>query len=63
MLIGGANDFQEYVQGYYDIRCDLTSDDMTTIAGENRETQQVFNSSKAAIMSTLQLYFFHAIQQ
>ena len=33
MLIGGANDFQEYAMGYYNIKSDLNSDDVTKIAG------------------------------
>lgn len=35
MLIGGANEFQEYVHGYYGIMSDLNSDDMINVAKEN----------------------------
>ena len=35
MLIGGANEFQEYAQGYYGIESDLVSNDMKKIANEN----------------------------
>lgn len=32
-IIGGPNDFQEYVRGYYDMKSNLSSNDMTLIAG------------------------------
>lgn len=35
VLIGGANEFQEYAQGYYGIESQLLSDDMNKIAKEN----------------------------
>lgn len=35
MLIGGANEFQEYAQGYYGIMSDLNSGDMINVAKEN----------------------------
>ena len=35
MLIGGANEFQEYAQGYYGIESELVSNDMRKIANEN----------------------------
>lgn len=35
VLIGGANEFQEYAKGYYDIESDLISNDMQKIANEN----------------------------
>lgn len=39
VLIGGANEFQEYVKGYYGIQSNFTSDDMTKIATENLQTK------------------------
>ena len=38
VLIGGANEFQEYVQAYYDLESVMTSDDMLKCAGENLQT-------------------------
>ena len=38
VLIGGANEFQEYAHHYYDVRSDFTSMDMTRIATENLQT-------------------------
>ncbi len=35
MLIGGANEFQEYAAGYYGVKSDFTSKDMKLIAQEN----------------------------
>lgn len=35
MLIGDANEFQEYIKCYYDIKSIFTSEDMTKIAQEN----------------------------
>lgn len=35
MLIGGANEFQEYVHGHYGMTSDLMSNDMINIAREN----------------------------
>ena len=35
MLIGGANEFQEYAQGYYGIESELVSNDMQKISNEN----------------------------
>ncbi|XP_013405510.1 putative malate dehydrogenase 1B [Lingula anatina] len=35
VLIGGANDFQEYAYGYYGIKSDFVSDDMKKIGEEN----------------------------
>lgn len=39
-LIGGANEFQEYAYGYYNIKSDFTSDDMEKIATENETTKK-----------------------
>ncbi|XP_074652629.1 putative malate dehydrogenase 1B isoform X2 [Tubulanus polymorphus] len=39
VIIGGANDFQEYAKGYYGDVSELTSDDMTKIADENLKTK------------------------
>jgi malate/lactate dehydrogenase len=40
VLIGGANDFQEYVLQYYSIKSDFTSNDMNAIAEENLHTKE-----------------------
>ena len=40
MLIGGANDFQEFAKGYYNIKSTLNSNDMKLIAKENEVTKQ-----------------------
>ncbi|WAR04204.1 MDH1B-like protein [Mya arenaria] len=37
VLIGGANEFQEYAQGYYGFESSLVSDDMKNIAAENKQ--------------------------
>ncbi|XP_046381938.2 putative malate dehydrogenase 1B isoform X2 [Haliotis rufescens] len=39
VLIGGANEFQEYVTGYYGVQSAMTSDDMTKVAEENKVTK------------------------
>ncbi|XP_041372017.1 putative malate dehydrogenase 1B [Gigantopelta aegis] len=39
VLIGGANEFQEYVQAYYDLESAMTSDDMLKCADENLQTK------------------------
>ncbi|XP_064606859.1 putative malate dehydrogenase 1B isoform X2 [Liolophura sinensis] len=39
VLIGGANDFQEYASGYYGLSSDLLSSDMRKIAEENQQTK------------------------
>ncbi|XP_005110664.2 putative malate dehydrogenase 1B, partial [Aplysia californica] len=39
VLIGGANEFQEYVKAYYDLESDMNSYDMRTVSGENKVTK------------------------
>ncbi|CAG5119005.1 unnamed protein product [Candidula unifasciata] len=39
VLIGDANDFQEYAKAYYDVEVEMDSSDMLMIAEENRATK------------------------
>ncbi|GFO20400.1 malate dehydrogenase, cytoplasmic [Plakobranchus ocellatus] len=39
VLIGGANEFQEYAKAYYDLESDMNSFDMRTISDENKATK------------------------
>ncbi|ESO90176.1 hypothetical protein LOTGIDRAFT_123956 [Lottia gigantea] len=47
VLIGGANEFQEYVKGYYSISSDLTSDDMRKISQENKKMKAELDKEEA----------------
>jgi malate/lactate dehydrogenase len=53
MLIGGANEFQEYVACYYGLQSDFTSDDSLKVAAENLNVQEeedaTIRSMKASI--------------
>ena len=40
LLIGGAAEFQEYVNGYYGLSSQMSSCDMITIARENVKLKQ-----------------------
>ena len=51
MLIGGANEFQEYVKAYYDIKSIFTSDDMTKIAQENLQVNKELEEEKRLFMA------------
>ena len=39
LYIGGSNEFQEYVSGYYDVRSMMTSCEMYAISNENLDTK------------------------
>ncbi|KAK6970038.1 malate dehydrogenase 1B [Biomphalaria glabrata] len=39
VLIGGANEFQEYVKAYYDVESEMTSYEMRMVAAENKKTK------------------------
>ncbi|KAK7092588.1 putative malate dehydrogenase 1B [Littorina saxatilis] len=47
VLIGGHNDFQEYVKGYYGLESDIISDDMRKIGVENFKTKQEIDEEEA----------------
>ena len=47
MLIGGAEEFQEYVYGYYGIKSSMISDSMQKIATENFRTKQIVDEEEA----------------
>ncbi|XP_053408985.1 putative malate dehydrogenase 1B isoform X2 [Mercenaria mercenaria] len=47
VLIGGANEFQEYAQGYYGIESELVSNDMTKIAAENAKIKTESDKEEA----------------
>lgn len=47
LLIGGANEFQEYTYGYYGIKSPLKSTDMTKIAKENLKTKEEIDKEEA----------------
>ena len=47
VLIGGANEFQEYANGYYGVESQLVSDDMRRIAAENKEVKAQVDKEEA----------------
>ena len=47
LLIGGANEFQEYAQAYYGIKSDFKSTDMTKIGDENKKTKDEIDEEEA----------------
>nr|KAG5695053.1 hypothetical protein BaRGS_032546 [Batillaria attramentaria] len=51
VLIGGASDFQEYVNGYYGLESELKSQDMRFIAEENAKTKQEVDAEEAHFRS------------
>lgn len=46
VLIGDANDFQEYAKAYYDVMSVLTTDDMNIISWENKVTKDLFDEEE-----------------
>lgn len=52
--IGGANEFQEYANNYYDIKSNFTSNDMTKIATENLQTNIELEAEETAFRSQSQ---------
>ncbi|KAK6181465.1 hypothetical protein SNE40_009309 [Patella caerulea] len=48
VLIGGANEFQEYVNGYYGIQSSMVSDDMRKIAEENSRVKAEVDAEETA---------------
>ncbi|XP_060573511.1 putative malate dehydrogenase 1B [Ruditapes philippinarum] len=54
VLIGGANEFQEYAQGYYGIESQLVSSDMTKIAAENAKIKTEMDKEDAEIRAQSQ---------
>ncbi|KAL8621202.1 hypothetical protein ACOMHN_018503 [Nucella lapillus] len=46
-LIGGSNEFQEYVKGYYGYQSDMTTDDMLSIRLENLRMKQEIDQEEA----------------
>lgn len=56
MLVGDANDFQEYVRRYYGYLgpvADLTSNDLRKISAENEATYQLEQEEKRAIQAKI----------
>ncbi|XP_077993470.1 putative malate dehydrogenase 1B [Glandiceps talaboti] len=51
MLIGGANEFQEYAMGYYGIKSPMSSDDMKKVSSENLETKLIITTEEEHIKS------------
>ncbi|RUS77226.1 hypothetical protein EGW08_015018, partial [Elysia chlorotica] len=47
VLIGGANEFQEYVKAYYDLESDLNSYDMRTVSEENKVTKNELDEEES----------------
>ncbi|KAH3699556.1 putative malate dehydrogenase 1B [Dreissena polymorpha] len=54
VLIGGANEFQEYAQGYYGIESSLMSDNMQKIAAENEKCKSEIDQITAAFKAQSQ---------
>ncbi|XP_070535928.1 putative malate dehydrogenase 1B [Ptychodera flava] len=51
MLIGGANEFQEYAKGYYGIQSKMASSDMKKVSGENLDTKRVITEEEEYVKS------------
>lgn len=54
MLIGGAEEFQEYAYGYYGIKSSMTSDSMRRIATENLQTKFIVDEEEAERLAKIQ---------
>lgn len=52
VLIGGANDFQEYALHYYNIKSNFTSEDMKAIGAENQRTKKEIDAEWAAFLAS-----------
>jgi len=48
VLIGGANEFQEYAKGYYGVESQLISDDMKKVSTENQKCKEEVDKDAAA---------------
>ncbi|XP_002740667.1 putative malate dehydrogenase 1B [Saccoglossus kowalevskii] len=46
VLIGGANEFQEYALGYYGVKSKMVSDDMKKVSTENLETKIIVTAEE-----------------
>lgn len=53
MLVGDANDFQEYVRQYYTLVSDLMSDDLRRISAENEATHKVIDEEKRLVEASI----------
>jgi len=53
MLIGGANEFQEYVYGYYGLKSSFTSKDMTKVSSENIKTKEEVLAEEKALRESI----------
>ncbi|GFR96841.1 malate dehydrogenase, cytoplasmic [Elysia marginata] len=51
VLIGGANEFQEYVKAYYDLESDMNSYDMSTVSKENKVTKDELDQEEREFKS------------
>ncbi len=54
MLLGDANDFQEYAKNYYGISNELTSIDLRKISSENEKTHKILEEEKQKSLSKIQ---------
>ncbi|XP_014673864.1 PREDICTED: putative malate dehydrogenase 1B [Priapulus caudatus] len=48
--MGGANEFQEYINGYYNIKSSMSTVDMQQVAEENLKTQLQDDEAKARLL-------------
>ncbi|CAL1539603.1 unnamed protein product [Lymnaea stagnalis] len=46
VLIGGANEFQEYIKAYYDLESEMNSYEMTMVGAENRHTKDELDAEE-----------------
>lgn len=56
MLVGDANDFQEYIRNYYNYQgpvTKLTSDDLRKISAENEITHQIIEEERRAVEASI----------
>ena len=54
MLLGDANDFQQYAKNYYGITSELTSNDLRKISSENEKTHKIIEDEKIKDLSKIQ---------
>ncbi len=54
MLLGDANDFQEYAKNYYGVTSEVTSNDLRKISLENEKTHKIIEEEKIKELSKIQ---------
>ena len=50
-LLGSCNEFLEFVNGYYGIKCTKSTDDLQGVASENKATRSLIDFEKAKLLA------------